>query len=144
MPFGGCTYTKKIINFLNFEFTWCPLFPLAPHSSRSECIQAREAGVSHLGDCPAAPWPLTFLLPRRSCTHFTDLLPPELGPVLLQTQPVPGKTGQRAEGGGEPLLGASLRISVHLAGARAVVPGVSPGFLSIWAPAAPGPLTPHL
>ncbi|KAI4531600.1 hypothetical protein MG293_018114 [Ovis ammon polii] len=37
---------------------------------------------------------------ERSCAHFTGLLPPDLGPVLLQTQLVPGKVGQRAKGGG--------------------------------------------
>ena len=108
MQFGGCTYTKKIISFLNFRFTWCPLLPLAPRGSRSEGIQAREARSSQPGGCPAAPGSLTFLLPRRRCTHFTGLLSPDLAPVLLQPRPVPRKAGQRAEGRGRrwtPLVG---------------------------------------
>ena len=43
--------------------------------------------------------PLTFLLPHRSCAHFTDLLPPDPGPVPLQPWQVPRKAGQRTKGG---------------------------------------------
>ena len=142
MQFGGCTYTKEIISFLNFGFTWCPLLPLAPRGSGSEGIQAHEAWGSHPGGCPAAPGPLTFLLPRRRCAHFTGLLVPGLGPSFSSHGRCPGRQGRGQREETDPSCGLPSGSPSTLLGVA--VPVVSPGFLLTWAPAVPGPLTPHL